>query len=180
MNNQHESGNSEIDKALNESTDIDDSLTLLGNFYIENNNIDKAEDAYKRLLNINEESINALFNLGHIEFQKNNLNKTLSFWKKAVEISPDAFDIRLLICKINIALGNLEIIVFDCDQLLQTLNMSRDITIENVSDLGNVFNSISKNLKERNEVQPAETAYRICKELKQLESIDTSCVSTRT
>ena len=71
-------------------------------------------------------------------------------------------------------------IIFDCDQLLQTLNMSREITIESLSDLGDVFNSISKNLKERNEVQLAETAYRICEDLKQLESIDTSCVSTRT
>jgi len=46
--------------------------------------------------------------------------------------------------------------------------------------MGNIFDLIGKNLKERNEVQPAETAYRICKELKQLESIDSACVSTGT
>jgi len=60
------------------------------------------------------------------------------------------------------------------------LNMSRDLTIESLSDMGNIFDLIGKNLKERNEVQPAETAYRICKELKQLESIDSACVSTGT
>jgi glycosyltransferase involved in cell wall biosynthesis len=179
-NNQNESGNSEINKAINKSSDMENCLTLLGNYYIENDSIDKAEDAYKRLLDINEKAVNALFNLGHIKFQKNDLNGTLSLWKKAVGIAPDSFDIRLLICKVNIALGNFEDIIIDCDQLLQILNMPRDLTIESLSDMGNIFDLIGKNLKERNDVQPADTAYRICEELKQLESIDTACVSTGT
>jgi glycosyltransferase involved in cell wall biosynthesis len=179
-NNQNESGNSEINKAINKSSDMENCLTLLGNYYIENDSIDKAEDAYKRLLDINEKAVNALFNLGHIKFQKNDLNGTLSLWKKAVGIAPDSFDIRLLICKVNIALGNFEDIIIDCDQLLQILNMPRDLTIESLSDMGNIFDLIGMNLKDRNEVQPAETAYSICEELKQLESIDTSCVSTGT
>ena len=156
---------------------MEDCFTLLGNFYIEDNNIDKAEEAYRRLLSINKESVTALFNLGHIRFQKNDLNETLPFWKKAVDIDPALFDIRLLICKVNIALGNFEDVVVGCDQLLQELNMSREITIESLSDLGNVFNAISQNLKERNEVQSVKTAYRICEDLKQIESIDASCVS---
>ncbi len=176
--NRNESGNSEIDKAINSSTDLEDCFTLLGNYYIETNCIDKAEDAYRRLLSINEKSINALFNLGHIKFQKSDLNGTLFFWKKAVEIGPTLFDIRLLICKVNVALGNFEDVVVDCDQLLQLMNMSREISIESLSDLGNVFDSISENLKEENEVQSAETAYRICEDLKQIGPIDTSCVST--
>jgi tetratricopeptide (TPR) repeat protein len=159
---------------------MENCLTLLGNYYFENDSIDKAEDTYKRLLDINKNAVNALFNLGHIKFQKKDLNATLSFWKKAVEIAPDSFDIRLLICKVNITLGNFEDIIVGCDQLLQILNMSRDLTIESLSDMGNIFDLIGKNLKERNEVQPAETAYRICKELKQLESIDSACVSTGT
>jgi len=179
-NNQNEFGNSEINKAINESSDMENCLTLLGNYYFENDSIDKAEDTYKRLLDINKNAVNALFNLGHIKFQKKDLNATLSFWKKAVEIAPDSFDIRLLICKVNITLGNFEDIIVGCDQLLQILNMSRDLTIESLSDMGNIFDLIGKNLKERNEVQPAETAYRICKEFKQLESIDTACVSRET
>jgi glycosyltransferase involved in cell wall biosynthesis len=174
---QNESGNLEINKAINDSTDLEDCFTLLGNFYIGNNNIDKAEEAYRRLLSINEKSVTALFNLGHIKFQKNDLNETLPFWKKAVDIDPALFDIRLLICKVNIALGNFEDVVVGCDQLLQELNMSREIIIESLSDLGNVFNSISQKLKERNEVQSAKTAYRLCEDLKQIESIDASCVS---
>ncbi|MCR4289757.1 MAG: glycosyltransferase, partial [Candidatus Scalindua sp.] len=165
-NNQTESGNSEIDKAMNESTDLEDCLTLLCNFYLESNNIDEVENTCRRLLRINEKSVKTLFNLGHVRFQKGDMSETLSLWRKAVEIAPDSFDIRLLICKINIALENLEEVVTDCDQLLQALNMPRDVTIDSLIDLGNIFNSISQNLKERNEVQSAKTAYSLCEDLK--------------
>ena len=179
-NNQNESGNSEIDKAISESTDMEETLMLLGNFYFENNNIDKAEDTYRKLLDINKNEVNALFNLGHIRFKKGDMNETLSLWQKSVELEPTLIDIRLLICKINITLGNFEDVVLDCDQLLQVLNMPRATTIESLNDLGNIFNLISNNLKEENDVQSAETAYRICDDLKRLETTDTLCASTKT
>ena len=179
-NNQNESGNSEIDKAISESTDMEETLMLLGNFYFENNNIDKAEDTYRKLLDINKNEVNALFNLGHIRFKKGDMNETLSLWQKSVELEPTLIDIRLLICKINITLGNFEDVVLDCDQLLQVLNMPRATTIESLNDLGNIFNLISNNLKEENDVQSAETAYRICDDLKRLEATDTLCASTKT
>ena len=179
-NNQNESGNSEIDKAISESTDMEETLMLLGNFYFENNNIDKAEDTYRKLLDINKNEVNALFNLGHIRFKKGDMNETLSLWQKSVELEPTLIDIRLLICKINITLGNFEDVVVDCDQLLQVLNMPRATTIESLNDLGNIFNLISNNLKEENDVQSAETAYRICDDLKRLETTDTLCASTKT
>ncbi|GAX60016.1 hypothetical protein SCALIN_C05_0101 [Candidatus Scalindua japonica] len=162
---QEERGKPEIEKAVDESTEMEYCFTLLGRFYIENNNIDKAEDAFRKLLCINEKSVNALFNLGHIKFKKNALNETLFFWKKAVEIEPSLFDTRLLMCKVNIVLGNFEDIVIECDQLLQILKMSRKGTIESLSDLGNKFFSIGDNLKKRDEMEAAETAYRISKEL---------------
>ena len=179
-NNQNESGNSEIDKAISESTDMEETLMLLGNFYFENNNIDKAEDTYRKLLDINKNEVNALFNLGHIRFKKGDMDETLSLWQKTVELEPTLIDIRLLICKINITLGNFEDVVLDCDQLLQVLNMPRATTIESLNDLGNIFNLISNNLKEENDVQSAETAYRICDDLKRLETTDTLCASTKT
>ncbi len=107
------------------------------------------------------------------------MNETLSFWQKSVELEPTLIDIRLLICKINITLRNFEDVVVDCDQLLQVLNMPRATTIESLNDLANIFNSISNNLKEGDDEQSAETAYRICKDLEQFESNDTSCVSTK-
>ena len=81
-NNQEDKGNSELEIATKESTDLENCLTLLGNFYIESNYIDKAEFIYKWMLKINHNSFNALFKLGHINFQKNNLKETIIYWKK--------------------------------------------------------------------------------------------------
>jgi glycosyltransferase involved in cell wall biosynthesis len=167
-NNQEDKGNSEIEIATKESTDLEDCLTLLGNFYIESNYIDKAECIYKRLLEINQNSFKVLFKLGHINFQKNNLNKTIIYWKRAIEAEPESFEIRLLICKINVLEGNIEDVLVECDQLLQILSLPRDITIDSLSDLANIFDSISETLKDMNEIQSAETARGIYDDLAQI------------
>lgn len=167
-NSQDQKGNFEIDIAVRKSTDMEDCLMLLGNFYMENNYIGKAEDTLMQLLSINEKSVNTLFKLGHIKFQKGGVNEAIVFWKKAVEIEPASFDIRLLICKINIDRGNFEDAIADCNQLLQILNIPEDLTLESLTDLANLFNSISERLKEIDDVQSAETASRICDDLKQI------------
>ncbi len=163
--NKTESGNLEIDKAMNESSDLEECLTLLGNYYLDSNNIEKIENTYKKLLSINEKSVKALFNLGHVKFRKGDMSETLSFWRRAIEIAPDSFDIRLLICKINIAQENLEEVITDCDQLLQVLNMPRNVTINSLIDLTKLFDSINDELRKRDEIQSADIASNICRDL---------------
>ncbi|MEE9606049.1 MAG: glycosyltransferase, partial [Candidatus Scalindua sp.] len=104
-NGQDEKGETEINTALKESTEIEYCLKLLGNFYMENSCLDKAEETYRRLLNIDEASTGTLVKLGHVKFKKGDLQETVLFWKKAVDIEPTLFDIRLLICKVNIVQG---------------------------------------------------------------------------
>ena len=166
--NQDEMGNIEIDTALKESTEIEKCLKLLGNFYLENNCLDKAEETFRKLLDINEHSIDAMVKIGHIKFRKGDLNETIHFWRKAVDVEPTLFDIRLLVCKINIVLGNLEEVVTECDQLLQILDISRNIVLENMTDLANLFNLIGGKLKDKQELPAAETSFKISKDLKQI------------
>jgi tetratricopeptide (TPR) repeat protein len=147
---------------------------LLGSFYMDNN-IDKAEDAYKKLLNINGDSVEALFNLGRIKFQKGDIEETLLIWRKAVDQEPASFDIRLLICKINVTQGNIEDVVGDCDKLLQILDMPRDMTLDSMGGLAEIFNSISKRLEEENHVQSAGTASKIYEELRQISRRSPTC-----
>ena len=173
-NNQDEAGNLEIDLARKESMDTENYLMLLGSFYMDNN-IDKAEDAYKKLLNINGDSVEALFNLGRIKFQKGDIEETLLIWRKAVDQEPASFDIRLLICKINVTQGNIEDVVGDCDKLLQILDMPRDMTLDSMGGLAEIFNSISKRLEEENHVQSAGTASKIYEELRQISRRSPTC-----
>jgi len=177
-NNQDEMGNIEIDIALKESTEIEECLKLLGNFYLENNCLDKAEETFKKLTRShaergNEYTIDAMVKIGHIKFRKGDLKETIHFWKKAVTADPYLFDIRLLVCKINIVQGNLEAVVTECDQLLQILDISRNIVLESLIDLANLFNVIGERLKGKQELQAAETSFKISKDLKQIKLMDT-------
>jgi tetratricopeptide (TPR) repeat protein len=173
---QDEKGKIEIDTALKESSEIEYCLKLLGNYYMENNNLDKAEEIYKKLLDINETAIDVLVKTGHVKFQKGDLQETVLFWKKAVDIEPTLFDIRLLICRINIVQGRFEDVIADCDKLLHILSIPGNITLEDISDLANLFNLIGEKLKEKHDVQAAEAAFNICKDLKQIQSTDTANV----
>ena len=169
---QEEMGNIEIGTALKESTEIEECLKLLANFYLENNCRDKAEETFRRLLSINEHAIDAMVKIGHIKFQKGDLNETIHFWKKAIGAEPTLFDIRLLVCKINIVQGNLEEVVTECDQLLQILDMSRNIVIESMTDLANLFNLIGEKLKDKQELPAAEISFKISSDLKQIKLMD--------
>jgi glycosyltransferase involved in cell wall biosynthesis len=176
LNGQDEKGKIEIDTALKESTEIEYCLKLLGNYYMENNNLDKAEEIYKKLLDINKTSVDVLVKTGHIKFLKEDMQEAVLFWKKAVDIEPTLFDIRLLICKVNIVQGKFEDVIADCDKLLHILSIPGNITLEDISDLANLFTVIGAKLKEKHDVQAAETAFNICKDLKRIQSIDTANV----
>ncbi|MBO1225345.1 MAG: glycosyltransferase [Candidatus Scalindua sediminis] len=169
---QDERGNTEVDTALKESTEIEDCLKLLGNYYMENNNLDKAEETYKKLLHTNETAVDVLVKMGHVKFRKRDLQETVLFWKKAVAIEPTLFDIRLLICKVNIVQGKFEDVIADCDRLLHILSIPGNITLEDLSDLAKLFNVIGEKLKEKYDAQAAETAFNICKDLKHIQSMD--------
>jgi glycosyltransferase involved in cell wall biosynthesis len=169
-------GKIEIDTALKESTEVEYCLKLLGNYYMENNNLDKAEEIYKKLLDINGTAVDVLVKTGHVKFQKGDLQETVLFWKKAVDIEPTLFDIRLLICKVNIVQGKFEDVIMDCDKLLHILGMPGNITLEDISDLANLFTVIGEKLKEKHDTPAAETAFNICKDLKHIQSTDTANV----
>ncbi len=173
LNSQDETGNKEIDSAINESTEIEECHNLLGNFYLENNCLDKAEKTFRKLLAINRNRTDTMIKMGRIRFQKGDLNETIHFWKKAVDAEPTLFDIRLLVCKINIVQGNLEEVVTECNQLLQILDINRNIVLESLTDLASLFNLIGEKLEEKHDVQAAETAFKICKDLEQIKLMDT-------
>ncbi|MDR4504150.1 MAG: tetratricopeptide repeat protein [Candidatus Scalindua sp.] len=166
--NQIARGESEIDKAVAESADIRDCLTLLGEFYRERNDLDKAEETYVKLLNMNEPSADTMFKIGQVKVKRGCIEEAVSFWRKAVDIDPTLFAVRLLICKSNIVLDKYEDVVADCDQLLKALNLPRSITLRGLDDLGDMFEDIGKKLYERDDVQSAETAFTIKNDLRRI------------
>ncbi|MGR3301369.1 MAG: tetratricopeptide repeat-containing glycosyltransferase family 2 protein [Candidatus Scalindua sp.] len=168
--NDPEMGNKEINLSIRESSESEECLSLLGNYYLENKYIDKAEETFRKLLAINRNRTDTMIKMGRIRFQKGDPNEAISFWKNAVTLDPELFDIRLLICKLNISQGSFDEAISECEQLLLTLSIPGNITLECLSDLGNTFTEIGKRLLERQDLQAAETSFNICNDLKELES----------
>lgn len=168
--NQDERGNSEIDVAVRESTEIEKCLGLLGNFYLKNNCLDKAESVFRKILNINAHAVDAMVRTGHIKFRKGELKETIYFWKKAVDVEPTLFDIRLLTCRVHIAQGNIEEVITECGQLLQLLDINRNVVVESFSDMANLFNKIGEKLRDKHDLQSSETALNLCRDLEHLQS----------
>jgi hypothetical protein len=52
------------------------------------------------------------------------------------------------------------------------LDISRNIVIESLTDLANLFNLIGGKLKDKQELQAAETSFNISKDLKQIKLMD--------
>jgi len=163
---QEEEGNFELDRAIQESFGITPCLKLLGNFYLENNYLDKAEETFKRLLNAQEHSEEILFKFGLVKFKQRSFEEAIVYWRKAVEKEPALFDIRLMICKINIILEKFEEVVIDCNQLLKDLSLSRNVTLENFTDLAALFKAFGERLEEIDDLPAAKTAFKICEDLK--------------
>ena len=165
---QEEEANFELERAIQESFGITTCLKLLGNFYLENNYLDKAEETFARLLNAQEQSEEVLFKIGLVKFKKRSFEEAIVYWRKAVEKEPSLFDIRLMICKMNVILEKFEEVITDCNQLLNELNLSRNVTLESFTDLSALFKTIGERLNEMHDLPAAETAFEICEDLKRL------------
>ncbi len=74
------------DKAIEQK-----SRFLLGNIYIEENELSKAEDQYKKVLSLNPESADAHYYLGEIYAKMDNQVKARAEWRKVLSIDPSHY-----------------------------------------------------------------------------------------
>ncbi len=67
------------------------SRFLLGNIYIEENELSKAEDQYKKVLSLNPESADAHYYLGEVYAKMDNQVKARAEWRKVLSIDPSHY-----------------------------------------------------------------------------------------
>ncbi|MFW6208250.1 MAG: tetratricopeptide repeat protein [Spirochaetota bacterium] len=74
------------DKAIEQK-----SRFLLGSIYIEENELSKAEDQYKKILSLNSESADAHYYLGEIYAKMDDQVKARAEWRKVLNIDPSHY-----------------------------------------------------------------------------------------
>jgi len=103
----------------------------------------EAEENLQRALNINPERIEALINLGLLYYQQKDYRQALDYFNRALALDPHLVDVLLFMSDILAHSGEVEALVAVCDQLLELLHLDRELTIQSLRDLGELFFRIS-------------------------------------
>ena len=109
----------------------------------------EAEENLQRTLNINPERIEALINLGLLFYQQKDYRRALDYFNRALDLDTSLVDVRLFISDILAQSGEVEPLVKVCDKLLELLNIDRNLIIQSLRDLGDLFSRISEALDQQ-------------------------------
>ena len=145
-NCQYEDAAQYFEEAVEKGGDSDKNYANLGLAYWKMNRSDKAKTCFLKALEMNPERLEALTNLGHIYMSAKDYEKAMGCFVKAKAITPDLPDIRLALSSIYFEFREIELMVAECDNLLNVLGLPRDIMVNGFEDLAHFYCIIGNNL----------------------------------
>jgi len=129
------------------------ALYNLGIAYEQIKNISHAKEAYDRLLTIEPENAETLVRLGSLFLNNSCLYNAKECFLKTIKLGKYLLEAHLALSRIYISQNDVQSCVASCDQILKCLNLPRDMTINNLSDLSILYINIGKTLlKQQNEM----------------------------
>jgi tetratricopeptide (TPR) repeat protein len=108
--------------------------------------IPHAKEAYDRILKIYPENTEVLVRLGSLFLNDSCLYNAKECFLKIIKLGTYLLEAHLGLSRVYISLNDLESCVVSCDQILKCLNLPRDITVNNSSDLSELYIDIGKTL----------------------------------
>ncbi len=129
--------------------------------YERTENIPEAKGAYNSLLEIEPENAEILVRLGSLYLSELDYTNAKVYFQKAIKLSKYLLEAHLAMSRINIVLKDLESCVMSCDELLKELGLPRDITINNVSDLSELYINIGDTLLKQHNGNLSEFSFEI-------------------
>jgi len=125
----------------------------------------KSLDAGVKALELKPESIDVRINLGYLCYEMNDFNLAGDMFESVLGIAPELLDIRLILCDVYIKNSEIEKCIYECDRILKKLDLPRNITLNNISDLAGLFLIIYRALKQTNNATSSEKAENIAYQL---------------
>jgi tetratricopeptide (TPR) repeat protein len=166
-----------FEKTIHEGGTFDTNYSNLGLAYHKMGEIQKSQEAFLKALDINPDHIETLTNLGHLSLEIKNYDMALRFFAKAKRLAPDLIDVQLALSIIYFHFKEIELMVGECDTLLQELSLPRDIIVNCFEDLARLYQEIGDRLTEYGRLQAALMAYRVSLQLFPLPEILTKMVA---
>jgi tetratricopeptide (TPR) repeat protein len=109
-------------------------------------NIVQAKDIYNNILTIKPEYPEVYIRLGNLYLNEPDYNKAKECFLNSIKFDKYLLESHLALSRIYIYLNDIESCVVSCDEILKYLNLPRDITINNLSDLSKLYINIGKSL----------------------------------
>ena len=119
----------------------------------------------EKALELSPNSLEALSNLGYVYFDGKNFSKAKGIFEYLDYRHPTLLDVPLILSMIYIRIGSIESVVDECDKILGLLEMDRNLTLNSVLDLSNLFVNIGTILLEKERLALGILAFDIASHL---------------
>ena len=127
--------------------------------------LNKAVMHLEKALEVSPNSLEALSNLGYVYYDGRNFEKAKGIFEYLTYLHPTLLDVLLMLSMIYIRIGGIETVVAECDKILGLLEMDRNMTLNSILDLSNLFVNIGKILLEKEQAAIAILAFEVAYQL---------------
>ncbi len=146
------------------------TLYNLGIAYEQIREFSHAEETYDKLLTIEPENAEALVRLGSLFLNDSCLDNAQKCFLKTIELDKYLLEAHLALSRIYVFQNDMESCITSCDQILKCMDLPRDITINNLSDLSKLYIGIGKTLQKQQKETQSGFSYGIAELLGQIVS----------
>ena len=131
-----------------------ESLFHMAIAYEGSGNSSQSKEIYNTLIRTNQDNPEVLVRLGSLYLREEDNTGAKKYFLKLLNYEKYLTEAHLCLSKISIALNDPESCISSCDALLKVLNLPRDITINDISELGDLYVQIGISLlREKKEPQ---------------------------
>jgi tetratricopeptide (TPR) repeat protein len=104
-------------------------------------------------------STEGLSNLGYSLYHGGDLAGAEDAFRRLSRIAPGLIDPYLLLSKIHVQLGHFDCAVEDCDELLRLLDLDRNVVLNSLANLADLYIGVGRGLTQKGRPEMAHWAY---------------------
>jgi tetratricopeptide (TPR) repeat protein len=131
----------------------------------------RAEEFFRKALSLKEDHLPALINLGHLLLFEGRNAEARPYLLKAFERDPNAVDVLLALCLIDIGEGRIEEALVYLELVLYNLSLKVEKELDSFKEIGEVFKLVEETLLKEGRNYEALLAKRSSELLWRLEEL---------
>ena len=142
-----------------------DAFFHLGMTYEKKGDNDGAKEIYNKILEIKPDNPETLIRLGSLYLSEPDYVKAKECFLNILKLNTYLLEAHLALSRIYVSLKDIEGCIKSCDELIKYLKLPGDLTIDSISDLGNIYINIGVALKKQNQELLSKLSFEIAYDL---------------